>query len=555
MSLSLSNSLAKANKLAGYTFYGGYAEVLPYSQVIVRINTTSATNSYILSVYYSNNKTTSLVVNSTEYTNQMVTVVNSGPQGAYVKIQLELLEDANNLSIDTMFKSTTIYDVTTASLGSVSVSGGNIIVDSVTASVDVTGDFWQATQPVSIAESVSVSGQEPQPRFYATPATNTAAVYADGDQGVNVNGGWLYSNTGSGHKINWYVYANTVDQASTAKKIKDIKDMYMVIYHQYTAVADVKNPFIAFYSLNDAGTNTSWYKNRYVFDNFSSRASEVGSKLLYIGEDNPLIHPEILIRIELNFDPVRSTATLAAGAEEDLWLSSVQTTSSALAGEYNFVFSEFGINFNDNALQATVLPIIDNKVQVAIANDVAVTGTFWQATQPVSIAADVPVTGTFYQVTQPVSIAADVPVTGTFYPATQPVSIATTIDTNIADIDTDVTFQCQERATTESFFTTGVSSMGISASGLTGTTLRNFSFNTTSAVLVYIMLYDTGLFPVAGDTPKFVFPIQNSNNVIFNNFDHRFVDGLGIRAVTTYAAGGSGNPAANSVFINMTMSD
>src|ERR1035437_6710104 len=48
-----------------------------------------------------------------------------------------------------------------------------------------------------------------------------------------------------------------------------------------------------------------------------------------------------------------------------------------------------------------------------------VSGTFWQATQPVSLATapTTPVTGTFWQTTQPVS--------GTFYQATQPVSIAT----------------------------------------------------------------------------------------------------------------------------------
>ncbi len=56
-------------------------------------------------------------------------------------------------------------------------------------------------------------------------------------------------------------------------------------------------------------------------------------------------------------------------------------------------------------------------------------------------------------------------------------------------------------------------------------------------------------------TPKFVFPIMNSNNVIFNSFDHHFLHGLGIRAVTSYAGGGTGNPASNSVFVNMTLSD
>ncbi len=66
-----------------------------------------------------------------------------------------------------------------------------------------------------------------------------------------------------------------------------------------------------------------------------------------------------------------------------------------------------------------------------------VSGTFWQATQPVSIAtmpstpvtgtfwqATQPVSGTFWQTTQPVSITTmpSTPVTGTFWQATQPIS-------------------------------------------------------------------------------------------------------------------------------------
>lgn len=42
---------------------------------------------------------------------------------------------------------------------------------------------------------------------------------------------------------------------------------------------------------------------------------------------------------------------------------------------------------------------------VTVSGSVAVTGTFWQATQPVSIAGAVAVTGTFWQATQPVSAA------------------------------------------------------------------------------------------------------------------------------------------------------
>lgn len=63
----------------------------------------------------------------------------------------------------------------------------------------------------------------------------------------------------------------------------------------------------------------------------------------------------------------------------------------------------------------THLAAIDTK----LAGSVAVTGAFFQATQPVS--------GTFWQATQPVSIAAmpSTPVTGVFYQATQPISALT----------------------------------------------------------------------------------------------------------------------------------
>lgn len=123
-------------------------------------------------------------------------------------------------------------------------------------------------------------------------------------------------------------------------------------------------------------------------------------------------------------------------------------------------------------------------VQVTSAPTTAVTGTFWQATQPVSgtvtvtpsgtqtvsgtvavttinsvapafgtgvrgatvqrvtIATDdsVPVTGTFYQATQPVSIATmpSTPVTGTFWQATQPVSGTVTANTTLAAETTKV---------------------------------------------------------------------------------------------------------------------
>ena len=123
---------------------------------------------------------------------------------------------------------------------------------------------------------------------------------------------------------------------------------------------------------------------------------------------------------------------------------------------------------------------------------------------------------------------------------------------NITAIDSSLTFLTQERPTTETFFTTSAGNAGIWISGLPKV-IRNMSINTISSVIVYVYLYDLASIPTNLDTPTFVFTVKDSNNVVFNPLDHKFVNGLGIRATTTY--NGIISPALNSVFINMTLSD
>lgn len=81
----------------------------------------------------------------------------------------------------------------------------------------------------------------------------------------------------------------------------------------------------------------------------------------------------------------------------------------------------------DTQLRATAVPV-SGTITANVSGTVPVSGTFWQATQPISgsvgVTGSVAVTGTFWQATQPVSIAATVGVSGTFWQATQPVSVA-----------------------------------------------------------------------------------------------------------------------------------
>lgn len=100
------------------------------------------------------------------------------------------------------------------------------------------------------------------------------------------------------------------------------------------------------------------------------------------------------------------------------WPVSIADNAARLLGQVTFsspqhIICDSGcpIGLTDAQLRASAVPV---------------SGTFWQATQPVSIASmpSTPVTGTFFQATQPVSIASmpSTPVTGTFFQATQPVS-------------------------------------------------------------------------------------------------------------------------------------
>ncbi|MEI7669594.1 MAG: hypothetical protein WCJ33_05900, partial [Pseudomonadota bacterium] len=508
--ISFQNSISTRDVVGPYLFEGEYVSIIDFAEInlLFQGSLLSPGDNVVITSYLSNDRFNILKSVATTITYPLDNkLIKLEPAANFLKVQLQLNGSIINLNLSTVLRiiltgsdfltdaqlRNTAVSIAASNGDAITVTDGGLNVnltigDEITVSGEVSvsnfpniqkicatnGDALTVTNGslnvnLGAGEDVTVKGIEPQFQFYATPATNTSAVYADGAPGVNTSGGWLFLNNGAAGgagKINWYVYANTVDQPQTAKQIKDIKDMYMIIYQKTPTVPNIKNPFLAFYSLSDAGTNRSWYKNRFVFSNYTESASVVGNKLLYIGTDNPLIHPEITLRIRLDLDPVNSTSTLLASADETLWLATVQTSSGTGAGEYNFVFSEYGINFTEEARLPTILPIIGDKVQVN--GTVSVTGVSTETTlsainlktpslgqqlagasQPVVLTAlqlatltpltsvavtgayqaTQPVSGTFYQATQPISgsvsvsnLPATQPVSGTFFQATQPVS-------------------------------------------------------------------------------------------------------------------------------------
>ncbi len=131
-----------------------------------------------------------------------------------------------------------------------------------------------------------------------------------------------------------------------------------------------------------------------------------------------------------------------AGGGSTTFPYSYTASQTATAASFLGIGGVNGSTFNPLAVSASGV------ASVNVTNTVPVTGTFYQATQPVSgslsVSNTVPVTGTFFQATQPVSIAATVPVSGTFFQTTQPVSCTTTNCTvqlgngaNVASVDTN----------------------------------------------------------------------------------------------------------------------
>jgi hypothetical protein len=208
-------------------------------------------------------------------------------------------------------------------------------------------------------------------------------------------------------------------------------------------------------------------------------------------------------------------------------------------------------------------PLTDAQLR---ASAVPVSGTFYQATQPVSgpltdaqlraadvdvnlTNASVPVTGTFWQATQPVSGSVSVSnfpasqaVTGTFWQATQPISGTVSLSSGTVVTQKPATsggLSTWRRIWTASTSPTG-SQPKASAGQIYGWVLTN-----TDANPVYVRLYDqTAAVTFATDTPKLTIMVPGNTSgagIVAAEFGNgiAFANGITV-AVTTNVADGTG---------------
>ena len=207
--------------------------------------------------------------------------------------------------------------------------------------------------------------------------------------------------------------ATETKQNTIINRLDESFDVNLPDYATNAAIVDALNEVL---SVNV--TNTDYAKDTSVIS-LSSVLSAIKDKL----PTNPATDVTLnSIKNALQGDLKVNTVDVSALAKD----ASVNTFSNKFV-----VNSDGGVNMHvqnsDYAKDATT--VISNALLVAIRDKlisgVAVTGSFYQATQPVSLATNTPdVTDRAGRLLGKVTVDGTVPVTGQFYPATQPVSIA-----------------------------------------------------------------------------------------------------------------------------------
>lgn len=306
---------------------------------------------------------------------------------------------------------------------------GHIIVDSA-PSTAVTGTFWQSTQPVSIATmpSTPVTGtfwQSTQPTSIADGSLTTLGTKADAKSTATD------TTAVSGMAVLKEISAMEQAPASRAVTNAGTFAVQAALNAETTKVIGTVN--IA--SAQSVGIAAgSAVIGHVIVDTAPSTAvtgtvtatQATGTNLHVVVDSAPTT--AVTGTFWQGAQPVSGSVTATQATGTNLHMVCDSGCSSSTSPTFGAAFPSVGTpvggsdgtNFQALQLDAskflkvnlqTALPAGANVIGHVIVDSTpatAVTGTFWQATQPVSIASmpSTPVTGTFWQATQPVSLAA-----------------------------------------------------------------------------------------------------------------------------------------------------
>lgn len=186
--------------------------------------------------------------------------------------------------------------------------------------------------------------------------SDNALVYADGAQADRdfLQGGWYFTNTGGGNKINWYVYT----QDLAADKQSTIGEMKSIWFDFWPRSTSTRIPFIALYTVpqGDGNDGASWYRSRFVYElepaptPWQITNNVYRGHVMYVGE-NPNVFPQYPHH-QLTQAGYRSVGP--QGDDEVVNFFAIGSDSSESAGGYNFAINNTGSEWNEGSI-ATIL--------------------------------------------------------------------------------------------------------------------------------------------------------------------------------------------------------
>lgn len=308
----------------------------------------------------------------------------------------------------------------------------HVIVDS-SSSVAVTGTFWQATQPVSIAASVAVTGPLTDTQIRATPLPVSGTVTV-GNASLAVTGAFFQATQPvSAAALPLPAGASTAAKqpalgtAGTASvdvlTVQGIASMTALKVDGSGVTQPVSGTFwqatqpVSGTVTANAGSGTMAVSGPLTDTQLRAvavpvsgtfwQATQPVSIAASVAVTGPLTDTQLrAVAVPVSGTFFQATQPISAAA---LPLPTGAALDATLTGGTQQAQLKSGTKGSSTAALVTSVSV-DANTQALHANitnfpaSQAVTGTFWQATQPVS--------GTFFQATQPVSIAASVAVTG-----------------------------------------------------------------------------------------------------------------------------------------------
>jgi len=256
---------------------------------------------------------------------------------------------------------------------------------------------------VAVSNITPFSGENTDFAFYPDASNSTVAIYADEQPPTSTSSaGWIYTNTNP-QKINWYVYQ---DISLPQYRVDEMESIYFVITH-FTSASQF--PYIVFTTMpdgvNDAVPNFA--KSILTFA-YAGANEPLGQYLFYVSSDptdsrGALIRPDIPegSRFPLTFVAGQSTKTLEQASSERIASANISTSTTALTGEYNFLFQQYGIVWNKTSVY---LPVNNGKLETNETNSGAISTTLTSLNGKVTacntgaISGSVSITGTVEEI-------------------------------------------------------------------------------------------------------------------------------------------------------------